>query len=99
LLDDRRFAGRWILARIRRGAESPLGLIQGLCRRGIDQGIAREARETVLDFDTETELLGRFIAKKHGAPDKAPDLRFLRARLRREGFSTAVLERYWDEHF
>jgi regulatory protein len=99
ILDDRRFARRWIQSRIRRRADSPLDLINGLCRRGIDRSAAREARETALDFDAETELLERFIAKKYGAPDKGGDLRFVRTYLRREGFSTLVLERYWDEHF
>jgi regulatory protein len=99
ILDDRRFAGRWIRSRIHRSAGSPLGLINGLCRRGIERSVALEARKTVLDFDTETELLGRFIAKKYGSPDNSRDFRFVRALLKREGFSAPVLERYWDEHF
>ncbi|MDR3123154.1 MAG: RecX family transcriptional regulator [Treponema sp.] len=98
IVDDRRFAERWIRSRLYRGADSPLRLINGLCRRGIDRNIAREARLTALDFDLEIELLGKFIAKKH--PAAVPgngDARFLRALLKSEGFSPSVLERYWDE--
>jgi regulatory protein len=98
VLDDRRFAGRWIRSRLYRGADSPLSLINGLCRRGIDRNIAREARKTALDFDLETALLERFIAKKYPALNGGGhDARFLRALLKREGFSPLVLERYWDE--
>jgi regulatory protein len=97
ILDDRRFAERWIRSRLSRGAGSPLRLINGLCRRGVDRNIAREARKTTLDFDLETELLGRFIEKKYPAPDSG-NTRSLRALLRREGFSSQALERYWDEH-
>jgi regulatory protein len=99
ILDDRRFAERWIRSRLYRDALSPLGLVKGLCRRGIDRNIAREARKATLDFEKETELLGRFIAKKYPALDcGSRDARFLRALLKREGFSPPVLERYWDEH-
>jgi regulatory protein len=96
LLDDRRFAERWIRSRLCRGAESPLRLINGLCRRGIDRNVAREARKAVLDLDLETELLGKFIAKKCPA-GRGQDSQFLRALLRREGFSPQALEQYWDE--
>jgi SOS response regulatory protein OraA/RecX len=100
IVDDLRFAGRWVQARIRRSADSPLHLVSGLCRRGIDRGIARRACKTTLDLETEMELLERFIAKKYGAlSDKGQDARFLRSQLKREGFSAPALERYWDERF
>jgi regulatory protein len=99
ILDDRRFAERWIRSRLYRGADSPLRLINGLCRRGIDRNTAREARSIALDLDLETELLGKFIAKKCPATDSGGrDTRSFRALLRREGFSSLALERYWDEH-
>jgi regulatory protein len=99
ILDDLRFAERWIRSRLYRGADSPLRLINGLCRRGIDRSVARKARKTALDFGLETELLGKFIAKKCPATDSGDqDARSLRALLRREGFSPPVVERYWDEH-
>jgi regulatory protein len=95
ILDDRRFAERWIRSRLSRRADSPLALIRGLCRRGIDRNIAREARKAALDLDTERELLGKFIAKKYPAPDSGA--RFLGALLKREGFSPLAVERYRDE--
>jgi regulatory protein len=97
ILDDHRFAERWIRSRLYRGADTPLGLVNGLCRRGIDRNIARDACKTTLDFELETELLGKFIAKKYPALEGGQDIRFLRALLKREGFSPFVLERYWDE--
>jgi regulatory protein len=97
LVDDARFAGRWVQSRIRRSADSPLRLISGLCRRGIDRRVARQACK--LDLDQETDLLEKFVAKNYPAPSgKDRDARFLRAQLKREGFSSPALERYWDEH-
>ena len=95
VLDDRRFAERWIRSRLSRGTDSPLALIRGLCRRGIDRTVAREAREAALDPDTERRLLERFIAKK--CPATKSGGRFPGALLRREGFSAPVVERYRDE--
>jgi regulatory protein len=97
-VDDRRFAERWIRSRLYRGADSPLRLVNGLCRRGIDRSLAREACKAALDFDLETELLGKFIAKKYPSPDSG-DARYLPALLKREGFSTPVVERYRDEQY
>jgi regulatory protein len=100
ILDDRRFAERWIRSRLYRGANSPNRLMDGLCRRGIDRHVAREARSAALDLDLETELLGKFIEKKCPAANgEGQDTRSLRALLRREGFSSPALERYWDEHY
>jgi hypothetical protein len=42
------------------------------------------------------ELLEKFIAKKYPALDREDrDASFLRAQLKREGFSPAALERRW----
>jgi regulatory protein len=98
IVDDLRFAGHWVRSRLRRGTDSPLRLLSSLCRRGIDRSVAREACKTALDLETEMELLERFIAKKYPALDReSSDASFLRALLKREGFSAAALERYWDE--
>jgi regulatory protein len=98
IADALRFAGRWIRSRLRRGTDSPLRLLSALCRRGIDRNVAREACRKALDLETETELLEKFIAKKYPALDgEGRDASVLRALLKREGFSPAALERYWDE--
>jgi regulatory protein len=104
IVDDRRFAERWIQARLYRGADSPIRLVQGLCQRGIGQGIAREACKSALDFDRETALLGKYIAKKYPALGRGdasdrqkPEDRLIRGQLKREGFSAKALEWYWEE--
>jgi regulatory protein len=91
IVDDRRFAGRWIQSRLYRGTDSPLRLINGLCRRGIDRDIAKEA--SALDFERETELLRKFVAKRYPGADP----RILRGQLKREGFSSRALEWYLEE--
>jgi regulatory protein len=98
IVDDLRFAGGWIRSRLRRGTDSPLGLVSGLCRRGIDPRVAREACKRALDLETEMDLLGKFIAKKRpGLDGEGSDASFFRALLKREGFSPAALERRRDE--
>ncbi|MDR2740048.1 MAG: recombination regulator RecX, partial [Treponema sp.] len=67
IVDDRRFAGHWIQSRLYRGADSPLRLIAGLCRQGIDRNTAQSACKSILDFERETELLQKFIAKRYPA--------------------------------
>jgi regulatory protein len=99
-VNDLRFAERWVQSRIRRSFDSPLRLVSGLCRRGIDRNVARRACKTALDLDQETGLLEKFIAKNYGALSGSDrDARFLRSQLKREGFSSPALERYQDEHF
>jgi regulatory protein len=101
IVDDRRFSERWVQSRLYRGAESPRRLINGLCRRGIDREIAREACKKALDLELETALLARFIEKRYPATDRGSpaggETRFLRGYLKSEGFSPQVLRRYWEE--
>jgi regulatory protein len=104
IVDDRRFAGRWIQSRLYRGADSPLRLIAGLCRQGIDRNTARSVCKSMLDFERETELLQKFIAKRYPAAgnparENLPDreARLFRGQLKREGFSTQVLGWYWED--
>ncbi|AEF84604.1 putative RecA regulator RecX [Treponema primitia ZAS-2] len=101
IVDDRRFAERWIESRLNRGAESPRRLINGLCRRGIDRETARDTCKKALSLEQETALLARFIEKRypataHGSP-AGGETRFLRSNLKSEGFSSQVLRRYWEE--
>jgi regulatory protein len=104
IVDDRRFARRWIQSRLYRGADSPLRLIAGLCQRGIDRSTARSACKSILDFEQETALLQKFIAKRYPAAGNSscgdpPDrkARFFKGQLKREGFSTQALEWYWED--
>jgi regulatory protein len=94
IVDDRRFAERWIQSRLYRSTDSPLRLINGLCQRGINRDTAGEACKSALGFERETELLGKFIAKRYRA--SGSEGRFLKGQLKREGFSPTVLERYWE---
>jgi regulatory protein len=95
IVDDRRFAERWIQSRLYRGADSPLRLINGLCQRGIDRGVAREACKSALGFEREMELLGKFMAKRYPGADPAD--RLIRGQLKREGFSAKTLEWYGED--
>jgi regulatory protein len=95
ILDDLRFAERWIQSRLYRGTDSPLRLINSLCQRGIDRDTARRACKATLDLEKETELLKKFIAKRY--PGEGQDTRFLKARLKIEGFSAEAREWYWEE--
>jgi regulatory protein len=92
IVDDRRFARRWIQSRLYRGTDSPFRLINGLCQRGINRDIAREACKSALDFERETDLLRKFTAKRYPAADTTD--RFLKGQLKREGFSSMALEWY-----
>jgi regulatory protein len=94
IVDDRRFAERWIQSRLYRGTDSPLRLINGLCRRGINRDIAREACKSALDFERETELLRKFMAKRY----PAAEVRLIRGQLKREGFSSGALEWWMEEN-
>jgi regulatory protein len=104
IVDDRRFARRWIQSRLYRGADSPLRLIAGLCRQGINRSTAQSACKLILDFEQETALLQKFITKRYPAAGNSacgnpPDqqARFFRGQLKREGFSAQVLEWYWED--
>jgi regulatory protein len=94
IVSDRRFAERWLQSRLNRGAESPRRLLSSLCQRGIDLRIAREACKSVLNFERETLLLGRYIDKRCPAADRKD--RLFKQRLKQEGFSSAALQWYWE---
>jgi regulatory protein len=99
IVDDRRFAERWIQSRLYRGTDSPLRLINGLCRRGINRDIARDACKSALDFERETGLLRKFMAKRYPATNRTDqETRVLKGQLKREGFSLKALEWYWEDN-
>jgi regulatory protein len=96
ILSDQRYALLWLQSRLVRDARSPLQLLTALSNRGIDRDTARTALKSALDFEQESALLRRYLAKKRlsGAGKDS----FLKQRLKHEGFSPAVLEWFWEEN-
>jgi SOS response regulatory protein OraA/RecX len=95
ILLDSRFAALWVQSRLSRSACSPNRLLHGLLQRGVDRDTAREACKTILNFERETALLSRYLEKKGLAPGEDP---YLKQRLKQEGFSSAVLQAYWESY-
>ncbi|MDR1374485.1 MAG: recombination regulator RecX [Treponema sp.] len=98
LLNDKRYALRWIQSRLRRGAEGPLKLLQGLCGRGIDRDDAAAALRAALDFEGEMDLLRRYAAKKFpgfNGGDGEPYL--VKHKLKSAGFSGPVIRAFREE--
>jgi len=95
LLDDRRYAEFWLRSRLTYGnIKSPRWMRVSLGKRGIDRSSSVKALEEVLDPETEYALLLKFIEKNKATEmEKAVSQRI---RLKREGFSSAVIERYFD---
>jgi len=95
LLDDRRYAEFWLRSRLAYGnTNSPRWMRVSLGKRGIDRSSSIKALQEVLDPETEYALLLKFIEK-----NKATELKRavpLRVRLKYEGFSSVVLDRYFD---
>ncbi|MDR2257895.1 MAG: RecX family transcriptional regulator [Treponema sp.] len=98
IVNDRRFAGLWIEARLTRRGESPRRLLAGLRSRGISREDAEAALTSTLNFQHEPALLRAYIEKYRLAPGAEtavyPSLKY---RLKSEGFSPAVIENYWEE--
>ena len=95
LLDDARYAELWIRSHLsRKKANSPRWLKISLGKRGIDRNSTRTALEKTLDPETEYALLLRFL-EKAGHPN-SKNYGYLRTQLKYEGFSTEVLDRYFD---
>ena len=96
LLDDGRFAETWIRSRlVMRKALTPRWLLAALGRKGIDRKSSLWALDRAIDPETEYELLLKYLEKAR-FPDRKRTF-FLRTQLKHEGFSPAILERYFDE--
>jgi len=95
LLDDTRYAEIWIRSRLAaKKAPSPQWLLSALGKRGIDRKSSLKALNKVLDSQTEHDLLIRYLEKARFSQEKmafSP-----RAQLKREGFSSAALDMYFD---
>jgi regulatory protein len=98
LLNDSRFAERWLRARLARKTgktPGPRGLRSMLMSRGIGRDAAGAALEKVLDDEAEWELLLSFVKK--APPVKTSGVYPLRNRLRYEGFSSSIVNRFFEE--
>ena len=95
LLDDGRYAGLWVRSRLAlKKAPSPQWLLAALRKRGIDRNVSLKAIDAVLDPQTEYELLLRYMEQARFPRSKMAFS--LRAQLKYEGFSSAVLDTYFD---
>jgi regulatory protein len=95
ILNDKRYAELWLRSRLVRRAESPRALSSALRGRGIGKEDVQGALKAALNFETEWALLQRYLAKNRRLEEeKGLSLKY---RLKSEGFSGPVLERYWEE--
>jgi regulatory protein len=97
IVSDERFASRWVLARLNRTAAGPRDLLLALCRRGIPRNTAQAALRSILNPETESALLRRYLRKNHPALDGEDRTRrnsFLHGALRHAGFSPELLRRF-----
>jgi len=98
LINDERYAERWLRARLARKSRKIYGprmLSSALENRGISREALKGAFDRALDEEAEFALLQRFLSKNRmGGMSGAYSLR---GRLRYEGFSSPVINRYFDE--
>ncbi|GHT64700.1 hypothetical protein FACS1894110_04870 [Spirochaetia bacterium] len=100
IVDDRRFARLWLQSRLNRRSDTPRKLLAGLCGRGIDRDVAGGALKSVLHFEAERMLLDRYITKNRllEGESKAGGISSLKFTLKREGFSSGVIQRFLEDY-
>jgi regulatory protein len=99
LVSNARYARLWLQARLDRKSgrvHSPRSLLASLLGRGINHETAREALRETLNSEAEEELLTRFLEARGGEASGTEEFSFLRNRLRYEGFSAALLDRFFQ---
>ncbi|MDR1787339.1 MAG: RecX family transcriptional regulator [Treponema sp.] len=99
VIDDERFGRLWLGARLARRAgraETPRTLEAALRARGLDKRTAAAALEKVLDEVAEAALFERFLQKTFplAGGERTGDPSVARNRLKAEGFSPALIERF-----
>jgi len=95
MLNDARYAELWIRSRLgSRKALSPIRLLASLGKRGIDRASSLIAISKVLDEETEFALLLKYLEETDILEGKGG--RFLKTRLKHEGFSTEVIEKFFE---
>ena len=98
LVNDERYAERWLRSRLaRKGGKikGPRRLLAALGNRGISREALKGAFDKVLDEEAEFTLLQRFLTKNRIG--NVPGAYSIRGRLKYEGFSSLVINRYLDE--
>ena len=98
LVNDERYAERWLRFRLtRKGGKtnSPRGLSAALGNRGIGREALKGAFDKVLDEEAEYALLKQFLVKN--SMKNASGAFSQRGRLKYEGFSSTVINRYFDD--
>ncbi|MDR2607655.1 MAG: recombination regulator RecX [Treponema sp.] len=103
IVDDHRYALRWLASRLARSPECPRKLLAALLNRGIGREDAEKALKETLPPEEEYRLLKNYLAKKHRSfsefsaePDRSADTS-LRYTLKAEGFSSRTLDRFREE--
>ena len=94
LLNDERYSELWLRSRLSRGKRiSPRWLLVSLGKRGIDRNSSHRALQKVLNPETEYTLLLKYVEKTGVPGDEKEEIP--RAWLKCEGFSSAVLDKYF----
>lgn len=95
LLSDERYSERWVRSRLsQKKTQTPLRLMVSLGKRGIDRNTSTGVLEKTLDPETEYALLLDYLDKIGVCEDKKQNIP--RVRLKKEGFSSEVLDRFYD---
>jgi len=95
LLDDSRFARFWLQSRLH-FTRSPRQLFSSLCAKGIDRDEAQTALNLILNEETETALLKKYV-KKHSKKmnsKKGNVTQSIKHLLKKEGFSHQAIQSY-----
>ena len=98
LVNDKRYAERWLCSRLTRKTgkvRGPRRLSAALAGRGICREAIKGAFDKTMDEETEFFLLQRFLAQNNVG--NTSGIYSLRRLLRYEGFSSTVINRYFDE--
>ena len=98
LINDERYAERWLRSRLSRKTNknlSPRLLSLALSNRGISREDQKNAFDRILDQDAEYKLLLHYMAREKAA--KIPKAYSIRSHLKYEGFSSSVINLYFDE--
>jgi regulatory protein len=101
ILDDSRYASRWIQARlVRPSGASPRTLAESLRSRGLSRDAVQSAFSAVMDEEAEEALLRSCLEKNRRRPGprfRAAGEGRLKQTLRYEGFSPDLLDRFQEE--